>query len=148
VLYTTSLSWCVSLWAVLLHRLCGRKGGSTRPQDIGELLRLRQHMGHLITNLQVYLQLDVIEANFDWLEHQVAAAQVGPAHPNKAVHRHGALGRSLAFAAADASLGKLCCLQANKTQHACQWYGWFCTSCSTPVCSNRQQVGSTMQGLP
>lgn len=112
---------CVTV-VVLLHRLCGRKGGSTRPQDIGELLRLRQQMGHLITNLQVYLQLDVIEANFDWLEHQVAAAQVGPAHTNKAVHRHGVMGRSLALAAADASLGKLCCLQANRTERACQWY--------------------------
>lgn len=41
-----------------------------------DLLVLRQHMGHLITNLQVYLQLDVIEAHFDTLQHKVAQAQV------------------------------------------------------------------------
>lgn len=33
-------------------------------------------MGHLISNLQVYLQLDVVEANFDELVQQVEAAQV------------------------------------------------------------------------
>jgi hypothetical protein len=61
---------------LLLCRLCGRKGGSTQARDIGELLQLRQHMGHLIGNLQVYLQLDVIESNYDWLLGQLAAAQV------------------------------------------------------------------------
>jgi hypothetical protein len=61
---------------VAVYRLCGRKGGGTQARDIGELLQLRQHMGHLIGNLQVYLQLDVIESNYDWLLGQLAAAQV------------------------------------------------------------------------
>jgi hypothetical protein len=34
-------------------------------------------MGHLTDNLQVYLQLDVVESNFDLLLQQVEAAQVG-----------------------------------------------------------------------
>ena len=68
--------------AFFCPRLCGRKGGGARPcvveaQDIGGLLRLRHNMGHVITNLQLYLQLDVIESNFDWLQQQLAAAQVG-----------------------------------------------------------------------
>jgi hypothetical protein len=59
-----------------VSRTCGRKGGSMKPGDIGDLLQLRQHMGHLIDNLQVYLHLDVIESNYDLLLQKVAAAQV------------------------------------------------------------------------
>lgn len=47
-----------------------------QPGEIGGLLQLRQHMGHLITNLQVYLQLDVVESSYDRLLQEVAAAQV------------------------------------------------------------------------
>jgi hypothetical protein len=59
------------------HRLCGRKGGGTRARDIGELLQLRQYLGHVLSNLQLYLQLDVIETNYELLLEKVAAAQVG-----------------------------------------------------------------------
>lgn len=62
---------------VVWSRLCGRKDGRVQPGDIGDLLQLRQHMGHLTDNLQVYLQLDVVESNFDLLLQQVEAAQVG-----------------------------------------------------------------------
>jgi hypothetical protein len=47
-----------------------------QPRGIGELLQLRQQLGHLIGNLQVYFHLDVIETHFDALLHKVAAAQV------------------------------------------------------------------------
>lgn len=40
------------------------------------LLLLRQHMGHLIGNLQIYLQLDVVDSNFAQLQAKVAQAQV------------------------------------------------------------------------
>lgn len=40
------------------------------------LLQLRQHMGHLIGNLQIYLQLDVVDSNFALLQAKVAQAQV------------------------------------------------------------------------
>jgi hypothetical protein len=34
------------------------------------------HMGHFISNLQIYLQLDVVEVNYARLQDKVAAAQV------------------------------------------------------------------------
>ncbi|KAF6261046.1 gamma-tubulin complex component protein [Scenedesmus sp. NREL 46B-D3] len=58
-----------------LGRLCGRGGGGTSASDISPLLQLRQHMGHLISNLQIYLQLDVVESNYAKLQEKVAAAQ-------------------------------------------------------------------------
>ncbi|KAF8058112.1 GCP4 [Scenedesmus sp. PABB004] len=58
-----------------LGRLCGRRGGGTSPADITPLLQLRQHMGHLVGNLQIYLQLDVVETNYARLVDKVAAAQ-------------------------------------------------------------------------
>lgn len=67
---------CISAW-LCCRRLCGRKGGGTQARDIGELLQLRQYLGHVMGNLQLYLQLDVIETNYEWLLGQVAAAQVG-----------------------------------------------------------------------
>ncbi|KAI8466120.1 MAG: gamma tubulin interacting protein [Monoraphidium minutum] len=58
----------------------GRRGGSGGGgggggADVVPLLQLRQHMAHLVTNLQIYLQVDVIESNFSALERRVAAAQ-------------------------------------------------------------------------
>eukprot|EP00775_Hariotina_reticulata_P005315 gene5317-5550_t len=58
-----------------LGRLCGRGGGGTTAADIGPLLQLRLHMGHFISNLQIYLQLDVVEVNYARLQEKVAAAQ-------------------------------------------------------------------------
>ncbi|WIA33536.1 hypothetical protein OEZ86_006660 [Tetradesmus obliquus] len=58
-----------------LGRLCGRGGGGTSASDITPLLQLRQHMGHLVGNLQIYLQLDVVESNYARLQEKVAAAQ-------------------------------------------------------------------------
>ena len=56
--------------------MCGRGGSTTREADIAPLLQLRQHMAHLVSNLQIYLQQDVIETNYTILEEKVAAAQV------------------------------------------------------------------------
>lgn len=61
---------------LLSARLCGHSGGSTQAADIKPLLQLRHHMGHLIGNLQIYLQLDVVESNFAQLQAKVAQAQV------------------------------------------------------------------------
>jgi hypothetical protein len=58
------------------HRLCGRQGSTARASDLGDLLRLRLNTGHLISNMQIYLQQDVIEASYATLQQRVAEAQV------------------------------------------------------------------------
>jgi hypothetical protein len=50
--------------------------GGAAASGVASLLQLRQHMGHLVTNLQIYLQLDVIDTNFSRLQQAIAQAQV------------------------------------------------------------------------
>lgn len=40
-----------------------------------QLWQLRHHMGHFITNLQIYLQVDVIESNFSLLKEAILNSQ-------------------------------------------------------------------------
>eukprot|EP00878_Enallax_costatus_P030452 GHUV01033156.1.p1 GENE.GHUV01033156.1~~GHUV01033156.1.p1 ORF type:complete len:360 (+),score=144.69 GHUV01033156.1:480-1559(+) len=58
-----------------LVRSCGRKGSTIEHHLVMPLLALRHHMGLLIGNLQVYLQVDVVESNFAQLQAKVAQAQ-------------------------------------------------------------------------
>lgn len=48
----------------------------TSSARLSQLLALRQHMGHLVTHLQVYLQQDVVESSYSQLMERIAAAQV------------------------------------------------------------------------
>lgn len=63
--------------AAVIARSCGRKGSTIQHDMVMPLLALRHHMGLLIGNLQVYLQVDVVESNFAQLQAKVAQAQVG-----------------------------------------------------------------------
>jgi len=56
-------------WALMrIQRKSPSHGGRSR------LMNLRQQMAHLITNLQIYFQVDVIEAEYKVLQDKVAAA--------------------------------------------------------------------------
>lgn len=37
--------------------MCGRGDGLQRQRELASLLQIRQHMAHLIANLQIYLQV-------------------------------------------------------------------------------------------
>ncbi|CAD7697778.1 unnamed protein product [Ostreobium quekettii] len=60
--------------------MCSRNWrGDTRSGGVSSsrlpLWQLRQHMAHFITNLQIYIQVDVIESNYAQLQQRIADAQ-------------------------------------------------------------------------
>ena len=65
---------------LLMGDCCSRNWrGDTRSGGVSSsrlpLWQLRQHMAHFITNLQIYIQVDVIESNYAQLQQRIADAQ-------------------------------------------------------------------------
>ncbi|KAG1679668.1 hypothetical protein FOA52_006185 [Chlamydomonas sp. UWO 241] len=52
----------------------GGGGGCERDGRLTQLYLLRHHMAHLVTNLQIYIQVDVIESSYAALEMRIAGA--------------------------------------------------------------------------
>jgi len=65
-------SW-MSLRSVCSDRAKARTSGGGSVLEL--LMPLRQWMAHLVNNLQIYIQVDVIESNYSQLESSISAAQ-------------------------------------------------------------------------